>query len=170
MNTRLVGLPPMALGIAVGAFHRSRDLQTIIRPVPTREGAGERAAPPDQRGRDAIHAFAFGLALAPKKDCLFYYLVDRGRGRIALESRDGRYVSVQGTGNAGEVTLRPGKPGDGETFQWVDLQRGETLLLSLATHRYLAAPSAGGAVSADHPGPEPGRKDGSCFQWKPAPR
>jgi xylan 1,4-beta-xylosidase len=66
--------------------------------------------------------------------------------------------------------LKSGKPGDAETFQWVDLQRGETLLLSLATHRYIAAPSGGGAVSADHAGPEPGRRDGSCLAWKPAAR
>lgn len=97
-------------------------------------------------------------------------VVDRGQGRIALQTRGGQYISVHGTGKTGEVTVKAGKPGDAETFQWVDLQRGETLLLSLATHRYLTAPSAGGAVSADHPGPEPGRRDGSCFTWKAVPR
>ena len=97
-------------------------------------------------------------------------VLDRGRGRIALETRGGQYVSVGGAGKAGEVTLKSSKPGDSETFQWVDLQRGETLLLSLATHRYLAVPSAGGAVSADHLGPELGRKDGSCFTWRTVPR
>jgi len=95
-----------------------------------------------------------------------FRVVDRGRGRIALETSSGQHVSVGGSGKAGEVTVRSGKPGEAETFQWVDLQRGETLLMSLATHRYLLAPAAGGAVSADHPGPEPSRKDGSCFIWK----
>jgi len=66
--------------------------------------------------------------------------------------------------------LKSGKPGDAETFQWVDLQRGETLLLSLATHRYLVAPKDPGAVAADHPGPAPDRKDGSCFAWKAVSR
>jgi hypothetical protein len=66
--------------------------------------------------------------------------------------------------------LKSGKPGDAETFQWVDLQRGETLLLSLATHRYVVAPKDSGAVAADHPGPAPDRKDGSCFAWKAVPR
>ena len=97
------------------------------------------------------------------KDAAALRVVDRGRGRIALQTRNGQYVSVAGSGKAGEVMVKSGKPGDAETFQWVDLQRGETLLLSLATHRYLAAPPAGGALSADHPGPEPGRRDGSCF-------
>ena len=104
------------------------------------------------------------------KDAAALRVVDRGRGRIALQTRNGQYVSVAGSGKAGEVMVKSGKPGDAETFQWVDLQRGETLLLSLATHRYLAAPPAGGALSADHPGPEPGRRDGSCFSWKTVPR
>lgn len=99
-----------------------------------------------------------------------FRVVDRGRGRIALQTAAGQYVSVAGKGNAGEVTVTRGKPGDAETFQWVDLQRGETLLMSLATHRYLVAPPNPGSVSADHPGPAPNRKDGSCFLWRVVPR
>lgn len=97
-----------------------------------------------------------------------FHVVDRGKGRIALQTKNGRYVSVAGEGKSGEVTLKSGRPGDAETFQWVDLQRGDTLLLSLATHRYIVAPKEPGAVAADHPGPEPDRKDGSCFAWKVA--
>jgi beta-xylosidase len=99
-----------------------------------------------------------------------FRVVDRGRGRISLQTRDGRYVSVQGKGQQGEVILKSGRPGDAETFQWVDLHRGETLLLSLATHRYVVAPKDGGAVAANHPGPAPDRKDGSCFAWNTAGR
>jgi hypothetical protein len=94
-----------------------------------------------------------------------FRVVDRGRGRIALETAGGKYVSVGGTGKTGEVTVKPGNPGDAETFQWVDLQRGDTLFLSLATHRYIVAPKDSGDVAADRPGPAPGRKDGSCFKW-----
>ena len=96
--------------------------------------------------------------------------MDRGRGRIALQTARGQYVSVGRAGKAGDVTLKSGKPGDAETFQWVDLQRGETLLLSLATHRYIVAPRTPGAVAADHPGPAPDRRDGSCFSWKTVQR
>ena len=56
----------------------------------------------------------------------------------------GQYVSVRGAGKAGDVTVKSVKPGDAETFQWVDLQRGETLLLSLATHRYIVSPRTSG--------------------------
>jgi len=37
------------------------------------------------------------------------------------------------------------------------------MLLSLSTHRYLRVESASGSVFADHTGPKPDRKDGSCF-------
>jgi hypothetical protein len=99
-----------------------------------------------------------------------FQVVDRGRGRIALQTKDGKNVSVGGEGRSGEVTVKSGRPGDAETFQWVDLQRGDTLFLSLATHRYIVAPKDTGAVAADHPGPAPDRKDGSCFAWKTAAR
>jgi len=95
-----------------------------------------------------------------------FLVVDRGRGRIALETKNGQYVSVLGEGPRGAVIVKAGKPGDAETFQWVDLQRGDTLFLSLATHRYIVAPKAPGEVAADHRGPAPDRKDGSCFAWK----
>jgi len=99
-----------------------------------------------------------------------FLVVDRGNGRVALQTKDGRYVSVGGEGKSGEVTIKSGKPGDAETFQWVDLQRGDTLFLSLVTHRYIVAPHDPGAVAADHPGPAPDRKDGSCFAWKTVAR
>ena len=99
-----------------------------------------------------------------------FRVVDRGKGRIALRTKDGKYVSVGGEGKTGEVTVKSVKPGDAETFQWVDLQRGDTLFLSLATHRYIVAPKDSGAVAANHPGPAPDRKDGSCFAWKSVPR
>ena len=97
-----------------------------------------------------------------------FRVVDRGKGRIALQTKDGKYVSVGGEGQSGQVTVKAGKPGDAQTFQWIDLQRGDTLLLSLATHRYIVAPKDSGPVAADRPGPAPDRKDGSCFAWKPA--
>jgi xylan 1,4-beta-xylosidase len=95
-----------------------------------------------------------------------FRVVDRGRGRVALQTPSGQYLSVTGSGKAGEVVVTSGRPGDAETFQWVDMQRGDTLLMSLATHRYIVAPATKGPVAADHPGPAPDRKDGSCFKWK----
>ncbi len=95
-----------------------------------------------------------------------FRIVDRGRGRVALQTASGAYVSVGGSGKTGEIRLKTGKPRDTETFQWVDLQRGETLLMSLATHRYIVASRPPGPIAADGPGPVPDSKDGSCFQWR----
>jgi beta-xylosidase len=93
-------------------------------------------------------------------------VVDRGQGRVALQASDGGYVSVAGEGHSGQVTVKNGQPGDDETFQWVDMQRGDIMLLSLATHRYVhATPDSDEPVAADLAGPQPDRKDGSCFAW-----
>ena len=86
-------------------------------------------------------------------------------GRVALRTPDGRLVSVSGDGAPGAVTVkRVAKPGNAETFQWAELS-GDTLLLSLATHRYVKV-QASGPASADHRGGSPDRKDGSYFAWK----
>ena len=125
----------------------------------------------DQASGNGLAVVDGKLASVPGSEkATAFRVIDRGKGRIALEASNGNYVSVGGTGQTGEVTLKAGQPGDAETFQWVDLQRGETLLLSLATNRYVVAPAAPGAVAADHPGPSPSRKDGSCFTWKAARR
>jgi xylan 1,4-beta-xylosidase len=94
-----------------------------------------------------------------------FKVVDRGLGRVALQS-DGGYVSVTSPGGKGQVVLKTGEPADAETFQWTETPYGNLVLLSLATQRHLSMEPGTGAVSADNPGPKPNRKDGSCFDWK----
>ena len=56
---------------------------------------------------------------------------------------------------------------DAETFQWVNLLRGHTMLMSLANHQYLhVKPQLPGPATASAIGPRPDRKCGSCFTWK----
>lgn len=100
-------------------------------------------------------------AAAHKKSAQFN-VVDRGLGRVALQT-DAGYVSVV---SPEQVTLKTDPPGDDETFQWIENVYGDLILMSLTTHRYLRIDPAGGAITADHPGPKPDRKDGSCFTWK----
>lgn len=95
-----------------------------------------------------------------------FQVIDRKLGRISLRAKDGKYLTVGKSGKPGDVALVSGRAGNAETFQWVDLQRGDTLLLSLATNRYIHSPISPGPISADHAGPAPDRKDGSCFEWK----
>jgi hypothetical protein len=105
-------------------------------------------------------------SVAEKERATAFRIVDRGLGRVALLTESGTYLSVAGIGGAGDVKAVKAKAGDAETFQWVDLQRGDTMLLSLVTYRYIVAPPGSGPVAADHAGPAPDRKDGSCFEWR----
>lgn len=88
-------------------------------------------------------------------------VLDRQLGRIALQAKDGRFVTV---GTDGVITFAPQQSGDSQTFQWVDMERDQIMLMSLTNHRYLLA-KPGAAAVANHPVPRPDRKDGSCFTW-----
>jgi xylan 1,4-beta-xylosidase len=89
-----------------------------------------------------------------------------GKGRVALKAANGRFVSAAGDGvSLKDLTAKT--PGDAESFQWVNLMRGDTMLMSLTNHRYLATkPSNPGPVTVTAPGPQPDRKGGACFKWK----
>ena len=95
---------------------------------------------------------------------LRFHAVDLGLGRAAFEAINGRFVSVAGDG----VVLKDlagKKPGAAETFQWINLLRGDTMLMSLANHRYLATkPGEPGPVTVSATGPRPARKGGECFK------
>jgi xylan 1,4-beta-xylosidase len=96
-----------------------------------------------------------------------FQVVDLGKGRVALKTSNGRLVSA---GAEGVVLkdLAGAAPGDAESFQWVNLMRGDTMLMSLVNHRYLATrPGNPGPVTITATGPRPDRKGGECFRWKP---
>jgi len=95
-----------------------------------------------------------------------FQVVDLGKGRVALKTVNGQFVSAAQE----SVVLRnlEGKaPGEAESFQWVNLMRGDTMLMSLTNHRYLATkPNVMGPVTVMATGPSPARKGGECFKWK----
>ena len=99
-----------------------------------------------------------------------FRIVDRGNGRIALQSvLDGGFVTVTGSGRMSEVQIEKDDKGDASTFQWQDMLRGDVMLMSLQSHRYLFVdPGAGSLCSANSAGCRPDRKDGSCFVWTKA--
>src|SRR6185295_2581875 len=58
-----------------------------------------------------------------------FQVVDLNKGRVALKAANGRFVSVVGDvvslkGLAGKT------PGEAESFQWVNLMRGDMMLMS----------------------------------------
>jgi len=95
-----------------------------------------------------------------------FQVVDLGLGRVALKATNGKVVSVT---NDGVVLkdLAGIKLGDAESFQWVNLMRGDTMLMSLTNHQYLATkPNSPGPVAVTATGPQPARKSGAEFKWK----
>jgi xylan 1,4-beta-xylosidase len=95
-----------------------------------------------------------------------FEVIDLGKGRVAFKVSDGRIVSAAEDG----VTLKDlaGRAaGDAESFQWINLMRGDTMFMSQANHRYLATkPNNAGPVTVTTTGPTPARKGGECFKWK----
>ena len=95
-----------------------------------------------------------------------FQVINLGLGRVALKASNGKVVSVDNE-KAILKDLGNAKPGDAESFQWVNLMYGDTMLMSLTNHRYLATqPNEPGPVTATATGPTPARKGGACFKWK----
>jgi len=94
-----------------------------------------------------------------------FQVIDLGEGRVGLKAANRRFISV--ADEAAVLKDLAGKPpGDAESFQWVNLMRGDTMLLSVANHRYLATrPNQPGPVTVSATGPRPARKGGACFKW-----
>ncbi|SFJ36697.1 Beta-xylosidase [Caulobacter sp. UNC279MFTsu5.1] len=90
-----------------------------------------------------------------------FTVVDMKLGRVALKS-GGAYLAVDPSGG---VSLSDGRPGAGQSFQWIETPTGELVLMSLATHRFLRIDPATGKVFADSPGPAPDGRDGVRFLW-----
>jgi xylan 1,4-beta-xylosidase len=95
-----------------------------------------------------------------------FHVIDLGKGRVALKAANGRFVSAA----EDRILLKDlaaKAPEDAESFQWVNLMRGDTMLMSLSNHRYLATkPNEPGPVTVTATGPRPARKDGAEFKWK----
>ena len=104
-----------------------------------------------------------GVVAAPNAR---FQVVDLGKGRVAFKTADGRFVSAAGD----TVILKDlagAAPGDAESFQWINLMRGDTAFMNLVNHRYLATkPNELGLVSANATGPTASRKGGVCFKWQ----
>jgi hypothetical protein len=96
-----------------------------------------------------------------------FTVVDLGLGRVALKAANGKVVSVASPKSVILKDLGDAKPSDSESFQWVNLMRGDTMFMTLTNHQYLATkPNNPGLVTADAVGPSPARKGGACFKWK----
>ena len=92
---------------------------------------------------------------------------DRGKGRVALEALNGTgFLTVVGIGISGDVRMFK-EESEASLFQWQDMLRGQCMLLSLKTNRFVGlTPGTNEPYGADFPGTLPNRKDGTVFEWK----
>lgn len=98
-----------------------------------------------------------------------FEIVDRKKGCVALKAPDGRFVSVKGLGEESEVSLAKATGGQDQVFMWTEMPRGDLMLLSLASHRYLRL-LADGSVKADAPGAQYDRQNGASLVWQEVPK
>ena len=95
-----------------------------------------------------------------------FVVEDRGQGKIALKTADGRYVYIAGAGLSGDVRLTSDSS-KAEEFVWQDMLYNHCMLLSLKTQRYVGKhPKDGSPYSADFQGADAGMKNGCVFAWE----
>lgn len=99
------------------------------------------------------------------KDCQFR-VHDRGNGRVALECMNGMgFITITGQGISADVRLVK-QESEASLFQWQDMLRGECMLLSLKTNRFVGcSKDMGEPYSAVFPGSDPNRKNGCVFRF-----
>jgi beta-xylosidase len=126
-------------------------------------GADGRMLAADTRSNVLVSARSDSAGAVPRS--ARFQIIDAGLGRVALKASNGRFVSVDEE-RAVLKELGKGRPGVAESFQWVNLMRGDTMLMSLTNHRYLAAtPGATDAVTVTALGASAARKSGAEFKW-----
>ncbi|MCJ8208415.1 glycoside hydrolase 43 family protein [Mucilaginibacter sp. RS28] len=96
-----------------------------------------------------------------------FKVLDRGNGKVVLQAVNGTgFVTITGQGLSADVRLIK-EESAASLLLWQDMLRGQCMLLSLKTNRYVGLdPHTGELYSADWFGTLPGRKDGTVFTWK----
>ncbi len=91
---------------------------------------------------------------------------DRGKGKVALQAMNGTgFLTVTSLGLSADVRLIK-EESEGSLFVWQDMLKGQCMLLSLKTNRFVGLdPATGELYGADWPGTSTTRMDGTVFNW-----
>lgn len=113
-----------------------------------------------------LHTAWAGSNEYKNKGC-FFKVHDRGNGKVALEAMNGTgFLTVVGLGLSADVRLTK-EESEGSLFMWQDMLRGDCMLLSMKTQRYVGVnPTTGEPYGADWTGCDPDRRDGTVFEWR----
>ncbi|WP_406826196.1 family 43 glycosylhydrolase [Pedobacter sp. KACC 23697] len=109
-----------------------------------------------------------GRSFSQENDVNYQFRVlDRGQGKVALKALNGTgYLTITSMGLSADVRLNR-EESPGSLFVWQDMLRGQCMLLSLKTNRFVGLdPKTGELYGADWPGTLPDRKDGTVFSWQ----
>lgn len=117
-----------------------------------------------------MHATTHGLLHDTNADAdnvqTRFHIIDRGNGKVILQTGDGRYLFSSGYGLPGDVRLTDDIE-KAEIFLWQDYLNKEFMLMSLRNHRYVGkSPTTGSPYSMDFTGADPARRNGAVFRWE----
>ena len=120
-------------------------------------------------GRPAIcdpHGILYDSHAQDKSPLAQFRLVDRGRGQVAVQCVDGRYIKVYGEGLPGDVRFTR-DANEAEVFLWQDYLEHDFMLFSVRSHQYIGkSPTTGSPYSMDFKGADPARKNGAVLHWE----
>ncbi|QDW23385.1 glycosyl hydrolase 43 family protein [Pedobacter sp. KBS0701] len=96
-----------------------------------------------------------------------FRVLDREQGKVALQALNGTgFLTITSQGLSADVRLIKEET-PGSLFVWQDMLKGQCMLLSLKTKRFVGLdPHTGELYGADWPGTLPNRKDGTVFSWQ----
>ena len=101
------------------------------------------------------HGIVHDTSFGQRKSLTEFKVIDRGNGKVILQSGDGRYVFSSGEGLPGDVRLTDDMS-KAEEFMWQDYLDKEFMLMSARTHKYIGKnPTTGSPYSMDYPGADP---------------
>jgi len=112
------------------------------------------------------HGLVYDANASERGQLTQFRVIDRGQGQVSLQCADGRYVWVSGLGLPGDVRLTTDSS-KAEVFMWQDFLRGEFMLMSMRTHKYIGkSPTTGSPYSMDYAGSDPNRRNGAVFKFE----
>ncbi|WP_431292730.1 glycoside hydrolase family 43 protein [Pedobacter sp. P26] len=109
-----------------------------------------------------------GRSFTVNSDSAYQFRVlDREQGKVALQALNGTgFLTITSQGLSADVRLIKEET-PGSLFVWQDMLKGQCMLLSLKTKRFVGLdPHTGELYGADWPGTLPNRKDGTVFSWQ----
>ena len=100
-----------------------------------------------------------------KSPATHFTVIDKGEGKVALRTNDGKYVCISGAGLTSDVRTTTDES-KAELFMWQDMLHNECMLLSMSKHLYIGKdPLNGNPYDCEYKGADPARRNGAVFRW-----